>query len=471
MSSTLLQNLTFDATSNAGDRALNIRVNDGAANSSTAGLTISVTTNPTVDISTSAGPLKAGDTAVINFQFSETPIGFTESDITVSGGTISNLTVDGGDSTIYTALFTPDVDTQSVSGSVSIGAGTFTNASASSNLASTVNASLTGDTLAPSVSSIIRAATTPTNATSVSFTVTFAESVTGVGTSDFSLNTTDGANGSIASVSGSGTTYTVTVNSLTGEGTLRLDLNSSLTGIVDALSNPISGGYTAGQSYSFDRTAPVVTSITRAQSDNTNASSLTFDVVFSESISNLDIGDFALSLSGSANGTISAISGSGSTYTVTVNGVTGAGTLGLNLNSSGTGIIDGVTNAITTGYTAGQTYTVDRVAPSVSSIVPAGAATTNGASSAYTVTFSENVTGVDASDFAITGTNTATANIASISGSGNVYTVTIDTITGDGSLRLDLKPSGTGITDALGNAISAGYTSGTVITVDRVALP
>ena len=76
--STLLQNLTFDATSNAGDRTLNIRVNDGAANSSTASLTISVTTNPTVEISTSAGSLKAGDTAIINFQFSETPIGFTE---------------------------------------------------------------------------------------------------------------------------------------------------------------------------------------------------------------------------------------------------------------------------------------------------------------------------------------------------------------------------------------------------------
>ncbi|MFC3177457.1 Ig-like domain-containing protein, partial [Undibacterium amnicola] len=467
--STLLQNITFDATDIKADRVLNIQVNDGAANSNTASLTISVTTNPSVAISTNAGPLKAGDTALIQFQFSEAPVGFTDSDISVSGGTISDLMVDGVDDTLYTALFTPTADTQSLSGSVSIGAGTFTNADTEVNLASTPNAALTGDTLPPSVTSIVRAASDPTNATSVSFTVTFAESVTGVGTSDFSLTTNGGAAGNIASVSGSGTTYTVTVNSLTGEGTLRLDLNGSLTGIVDSLTNPIAGGFSGGQSYSFDRTAPAVNTITRAQSDNTNASILTFDVVFSENISNVDIGDFALNRTGSANGTISAISGSGSTYTVTVSGVTGVGTLGLDLNSAGTGIIDSASNAITAGFTAGQTYTVDRVTPSVSSIVPAGSASTNGTSSSYTVTFSENVSGVDISDFTITSTNSATANVASISGSGNVYTIVVDNIDGDGTLRLDLQSSGTGIIDTFGNPISAGFTSGSVITVDRIA--
>jgi hypothetical protein len=467
--STLLQNLNFDATSVQGDRLLNIIVNDGTDNSTVASVTLSVITNPTVAISSNAGPLKAGDTASITFTFSQTPIGFTESDISVSGGSISNLTVDGGNDKIYTATFTPTAATQSVSGSVSIAANMFTNNTAEPNLASTINPTLTGDTLAPSVSSIVRTGSTPSNATSVNFTVTFAESVSGVGTSDFSLTPTGNTTGNIAAVSGSGTSYTVTVNGLAGEGTLRLDLNASATGIVDTLGNPIAGGFTAGQIYTFDRTAPVVNTITRAQSDNTNASSLTFDVVFSESISNLDTSDFVLSKTGSANGTVSAVTGSGSTYTVTVNGVTGAGTLRLDLNSSATGIIDGVTNAIASGYTAGQTYTIDRVAPSVSSIVPAGAATTNGASSSYTVTFSENVTDVDIGDFVVTGTNTATANIASISGSGNVYTVTVDTIAGDGSLRLDLKSSGTAITDTFGNTISAGYTSGTVITVDRIA--
>jgi len=33
-------------------------------------------------------------------------------------------------------------------------------------------------------------------------------------------------------------------------------------------------------------------------------------------------------------------------------------------------------------------------------------------------------------------------------------------VTGDGTLRLDLNSSGTGITDAAGNGISGGYTGG-----------
>ena len=60
----------------------------------------------------------------------------------------------------------------------------------------------------------------------------------------------------VASVSGSGTTYTVTVNSLSGDGTLRLDLNSSGTGIQNGSSVAIASGYTSGSTYTLDHTAP-----------------------------------------------------------------------------------------------------------------------------------------------------------------------------------------------------------------------
>jgi hypothetical protein len=78
------------------------------------------------------------------------------------------------------------------------------------------------DALEPSVSSINISGTSPSNLTSLQFSVSFNESVTGVDVSDFSL-TTSGTSGTISGISGSGTNYTVTVSSITGDGTIRLD--------------------------------------------------------------------------------------------------------------------------------------------------------------------------------------------------------------------------------------------------------
>ncbi len=113
------------------------------------------------------------------------------------------------------------------------------------------NKAIVVDGIAPTVTSINRVNSDPTNATSVDYTVTFSESVTGVGISDFSLTSTGTASGTISSITGSGTTYTITVNSVNATGTLRLDLKASGTGITDGPGNSISGGYTSGQTYTI----------------------------------------------------------------------------------------------------------------------------------------------------------------------------------------------------------------------------
>ncbi len=114
---------------------------------------------------------------------------------------------------------------------------------------------ITSAPCAPSVSTITRADANPTNATSVDFTVTFSDSVTGVDTSDFSLTKTDTADGSVSNVSGSGSSYTVTVNSITGDGTLRLDVTDD-----DTITNgttPLggtgtgNGNFTSGEEYTI----------------------------------------------------------------------------------------------------------------------------------------------------------------------------------------------------------------------------
>ena len=95
----------------------------------------------------------------------------------------------------------------------------------------------TADTITASVSGVV-------------FRVTFNQSVSGVTTGAFALTTTSTAGGSIASVSASsGTIFDVAVNSLSGSGTLRLDLKSG-NGIVDSSNNP-EAAYTAGQVYTL----------------------------------------------------------------------------------------------------------------------------------------------------------------------------------------------------------------------------
>jgi hypothetical protein len=108
----------------------------------------------------------------------------------------------------------------------------------------------------PRVLSINRASFDPSSVnTAVQWTVTFSASVTGVDSTDFNLVQTGGATGaSIASVAGSGTTWTVTANTGTGAGTLRLDLvdDDSIVAAGVALGGAGGGnGNFAGQAYTL----------------------------------------------------------------------------------------------------------------------------------------------------------------------------------------------------------------------------
>jgi hypothetical protein len=83
---------------------------------------------------------------------------------------------------------------------------------------------------------------------------------------------------------------------------------------------------------------------------------------------------------------------------------------------------------------------------------------TSDSSVTYTVTFNEPVTGVDPTDFqpALTGGVTSTTPVA-VSGTGEVYQVTINGISGTGTLGLNLVDAGT-IKDAAGNPLQPGGT-------------
>ncbi len=320
----------------------------------------------------------------------------------------------------------------------------------------------------PTVASIVIDGSSPNNASTDQWTVTFSEPVTGVSASDFGLGATGSASATVTSVTGSGTTYMVTAGAVSGDGTLGLwVVDAAENDVHDLAGNAFSQNIFAGQKYTVQLTPPTVSWIALVGSSPNNAGSDQFTVEFSEPVTGVDASDFTAATTGTASGTVASVTGSGTTYTVTVGSVAGDGTLELDLNGSGTGIMDAVGNPIGGGFTDGGVYTVRCTSPTVSSIDLVGPAANNAGSDQFVVTFSESVTGVDASDFSLTTTGTASGTVASITGSGSTYTVTVGSVTGEGTLRLDLNASGTGIEDPVGNAISGGYLAGQTYTIER----
>lgn len=111
---------------------------------------------------------------------------------------------------------------------------------------------------------ITRYGSSPTDASVLMFTLTFSTPVTGVDISDFVLTTTgEITSGYIASVTGSGRVYTITVVNVEGEGTIRLDLiddDSIVDGSGDPLGGPGigNGNFTDGEVYEIVLELPLV---------------------------------------------------------------------------------------------------------------------------------------------------------------------------------------------------------------------
>jgi CSLREA domain-containing protein len=335
------------------------------------------------------------------------------------------------------------------------------------------------DATPPVVSSITRANASPTNATSVDFTVTFSEPVIGVDSGDFTLTTTGVSSPMITNVTGSGATRTVTVGTGTGDGTIRLDVVDNDTIMdsdgVNTIGNPLggsgagNGNFTAGETYTIAKSNPVVQSITRVSATPSNAATVQFTVTFSKSVTGVNIApnsDFALTTTGSFSvaPTITTLSGSGAVYTVTVNTGTGDGTIRLDVTDDDT-IVDsgsrplGGTGAGNGDFTTGEVYTIDKTVPTVTinqrTDPPAQADPAIGPTAStlinFTVEFSEEVNGFDTSDVDIS-TNTAGASTVTISEitARKKFNVAIGGMTQDGNVIATIKASA--VTDPAGNA-------------------
>jgi len=432
-------------------------------------------------------------------------------------------------------------------------------------VSSTVNA------LNAAVTSINRTSTSPTNTATVTYTVTFGASITGLTTSNFSLTTTGIAGASITSLTGSGATYTVTANTGTGNGTIGLNLANS-TGITPGISTVLPF---AGQVYTIDKTPPTATSLIYASNNTNTALAKVGDIVTllfstSEAIQTptvliaghsvtavnqggnnysasytMTAGDtegritFALSFSDLAgnpaiNGqpytdvsagdlitfdktlpTTSALTFTSNntnnaeakvgnivtlnfstseavqTPTVTIAGhsvtATNAssdhitwsaaytmtasdaeGTIPFNLLFTD---LTGNNGTAYTQVTTNKIVVFDKTAPTVTAInlhIPA-TSPTNATTLVYRVTFSEPISGGNTGAFNLISTGTAAGTIFQTAAAGaNGLDVTVNNVSGVGTLKLDLKGPPTGISDQAGNLTTAGFTGGQTYTIIQV---
>jgi hypothetical protein len=331
------------------------------------------------------------------------------------------------------------------------------------------------DAVAPSVTSINRVGTALTNAASVDYTVTLSENVSGLDTSDFTLTATGTASGSIASVSSvSGSVYTVTVNSLSGDGTLRLDLNNAGTGITDTPGNAIASGFTAGQTYTLDHTAPAVTSVSvPANATYIAGQNLDFTVNLNEAVT-VDTGGgtprIALTLDTGGTVYASYLSGSGTAaltfrYTVASGNADANGiAVGASIDTNGGTLRDAAGNdANATLNSVGSTAAVlvDGILPRISSIDAVRGTGALVDTVTFTVQFSEAVSGVDAGDFTLTAGAGISGTLGAVTPlAPDRYAVAVTGVQGSGTLTLALNNGGTGITDGAGNSIAAGQLIG-----------
>ncbi|MBL9194232.1 MAG: putative Ig domain-containing protein [Opitutaceae bacterium] len=200
------------------------------------------------------------------------------------------------------------------------------------------------DGVPPAVESSLRNTPSPTAATSVAYTVKFVEPVSGVDIGDFELTTTGTAGGSLATLLQTDTvTYVITISNVGGDGTLRLDLRSTGTAIIDAVGNPILGGYTAGQVYTVDNTKPsLVISGPSVASTETGPVSYTLTYTGADTIS-LQPNQIVVNATGTVTAVVQITGSGNTTRTVTLENLTGAGTVGISV-AAGTAT-DGAGNA------------------------------------------------------------------------------------------------------------------------------
>ena len=411
---------------------------DAAGNPNLAGMLASAiridTAPPTLVITASKGALKAGETAVLTFTLSETPVSFSQAMVTVAGGTLSGF---AGSGTVFTATFTPTANFTG-SGTVTVAAGRSVDAAGNGILAASLTPSLAIDTKPPALRIATNRSSLKAGETAV-LAFSLSESVT-----DFAVDDVTVVGGVLSNFAGSGAAYSATFTPTAGfsaTGTVTVPAGK----FTDAAGNGNTQG-TLSPPIGIDARPPTVAITSSLQTVKFGAKAvITFRL--SESTTTFTAADVIVT-----GGTLSNFAGTGATYAATftpIADLVGTGTVSVDAGA----FTDTIGNLSLAGSLAAP-LRIDMVVPTIA-ISADKTAVKAGGSTVLTFTLSEapasftagmvTVTGGTLSGFAGTGT-TYTARFIPTANFTGIGTVTVNAgrfkdTGGNGNVAGTLTPS------------------------------
>ncbi len=241
----------------------------------------------------------------------------------------------------------------------------------------------------------------------------------------------------------------------------------SATGAFAAGTAPAINSFSPAKAAADASVLPSISSLTAIGGTTTNAATIQYAAIFNAPVTGLSASNFSLNTFGGVSGaSVIDVSGSGNNWTITVNTGSGEGTIQLVMNNA-TGLSSGLSNL----PFAGDTFSIDKTAPTVSISPPSVSYANNSTSVTYTVTYSDaNFGSISLAPiqvfFNLTTTGTASLNSLIVyPPTGNTTQVTFN-MSGDGTVAFTV-PAGTG-TDLAGNSNAASSLSPS-FTVDNTA--
>lgn len=370
-----------------------LRGNAGTGNSTSDNYTVDTRGRLSPTITVSDATLKAGETATVVFNFSEAVTGMGNEDITVANGTLSALTMSNGGRT-YTATLTPNAATTDTTNVITVDSAGLTDAQGAAGAGATSSANYVVDTVAPVNATVTFSDTTLTTGETSVVTITFNEAVTGLTLED--LNSTNATLSNLVNVGGEGLAWTATLTPSEEVNAPSNGISVNMSGVTDLAGNMGVGG--AGINYYAINTVigrPTAT-ITVATPSLVGAATSSVAINFSEIVTGFDLGDLTI-----ANGTLSNLQSTdgGASWTATLTPDAGVQDYSNVITLDNTALTDGEGNA-GLGTTTSNNYMIDNKGPSAT-ISMADTALASGETSLVTITFSEFVTGFDASDLTV----------------------------------------------------------------------
>ena len=340
---------------------------------------------PTLAITDNVGGGTASGPVTFTFTFSEPVSGFTAGDVTVAGGTAGALST--VNASTYQMTVTPPADATGTI-SVSVGAGLASDAAGNGNAAAGPATQAFDTNVPPTVVITDNTPGATTNAP-VTFNITFSEPVFGLSIGDVIV--AGGTKGALIGADGSSSYQVVVTPTADSVSPITVDVPAGVAN--DAGGNANLAATQASQG--VDTRAPRLTSITDDIGAATTSGPVTFIFQFDETVTGFEASDVTISA-----GSKGAFTGSGQLYQLVVNAPSNStGTITASVADGAA--VDAVGNSsLTTAAPGSQDFETVRPTLAISDNEPGTLAA--GETVTFTFTFTEAVTGFDASDVAVT---------------------------------------------------------------------